>query len=239
MRNKTVATKIVIVAVLIIIAGVCAWNFWVGGLHFIRADGGGGSVLWNGDEAYLFVYDCSDGFVLSILEYLTEPIREYFYAPAIPADSKCVLTVVRVTSSGVERHFQEFEGGIDHFTPLGGRIYAHCPGGVCKWNGDKFELITEEEERNIGGYPPLSEEEFSNVNGWSRRWIRGTFVGQTTPPFEFSIGLNKGSTLLVKGSNPVSVDLQRSNTGSERIWYHEQRTRWVSRATYARVFGRH
>jgi hypothetical protein len=47
-----------------------------GQLHFIREDGGGGTVLTN--EAYFFMYDCPGGFVFSVPEYLAEPIREYF-----------------------------------------------------------------------------------------------------------------------------------------------------------------
>jgi hypothetical protein len=207
--------------------------------HFIREGGGGGAVLWNPDEAYLFMYDCPDGFLMTGPELLAEPIREYFNAPAMPAEGKCFLTVLRVTRSGMERHVQEFETSIDDFTPLDGAIYAHCPGGMCKWNGDKFQLITHDEEQRVGGFPHLSEGEFSNVNGWSERWIRAAFDDQKMDPFKLSITINSSTALLVSGSNPVSVDVKRPNGTTERVWYHKQHTRWVSGATYRRVFDKY
>jgi hypothetical protein len=207
--------------------------------HFIREGGGGGTVLWTSDEAYLFMYDCPDGFLMTGRELIAEPIREYFYSTASPTDRRCVLTVFHVLPSGVDRHTQDFETTIDHFTPLDGAIYAHCPGGMCKWNGDKFALITQDEEQRMGSYSRLAKQEFSNVNGWSERWIRAAFDDQKVPPFKYSIQVDGSITVLVSGSNPVSVEIQRPNGGTEKIWYHEQRTRWVSEATYNRVFEKH
>jgi hypothetical protein len=206
-------------------------------LHFIREDGGGGYVLWNAHEAYFFMYDCPTGFIFTVPEYLAEPINEHFYAPAFPAHSKCNLTVLHVTSAGVDRHSQDFLASLGLFTPIDGNIYADCAGGTCRWDGSTFRLITKDEERKVGGYDRLSSEDFANVDGWSKRSIPGTYVGEVTSPFNLSFQVNGSIRLSVNGSNPVSIELQRDNGASERIWYHEQRTHLVLASTYKRVFA--
>src|SRR5579862_8338779 len=95
-------------------------------LHFIRDEGGGGDVVWKDDEAFLFMYDRPIGYRISILSYLLEPIKEYFYAPAIAGDDKWSLSIIRITPTGVERHDQETTADIYDFTPIDGDIYAHC-----------------------------------------------------------------------------------------------------------------
>jgi hypothetical protein len=111
MSKKRVKAILAIVVLLAVVVLAWAWNF--AELHFIREDGGGGTVLWNADEAYLFVYDFPDGFVLTIPQYFAEPIREYFHAPVIPVDSKRILTVLHVTSSGMDRHSQAFVASLN------------------------------------------------------------------------------------------------------------------------------
>jgi hypothetical protein len=162
-----------------------------------------------------------------------------FRAPTLPLNRKCILNVLRVTQSKVERHEQELKGSVDvdYFTPIDAAIYADCPGGMCKWDGEKFELVPKEEESRLGGYQTLSKHEFTGVNGWSERWIRGTTVGEAPAAVKFSVEVNPRTTLLVNGTNPVHIDLQRADGTSQRIWYHEQRTRLVSGATYKRVFA--
>jgi hypothetical protein len=231
-------SMLLLVAVFLVIL-VLPWALKSAHLHFIREDGGGGTVLWNTSEAYFFMYDCPAGFIFTLPEYLAEPINEQFYAPAFPADGKCTLTVLHVTSAGVDRHSQDFVASLDLFTPIDGSIYAHCAGGTCRWDGSTFKLITEDEERRAGGYDRLSKEDFTNVDGWSKRGIPGTYVGQIKPPFKLSLRVNSSMTLSVNGSNPVSVELQRSDGARERIWYHEQHTHLVSAAAYKRMFATH
>jgi hypothetical protein len=67
--------KIIAAIVLILAAALLAAPF--AKLHFIRKGGGGGTVLWNSEGAYLFLYDCDDGFVFKVPEYLAEPINQY------------------------------------------------------------------------------------------------------------------------------------------------------------------
>jgi len=205
-------------------------------LHVLRDEGGGGYILWKGDEAYLFMDDRPLGYRVSMLGYLLEPLREYFNAPVPSDDDKWHLAIIRITPAGVERHDQEPEIGIAGFTPIFGDIYAHCPGGICKWTGSRFQLISEQEEQRIGGEGALKGE-FTAVNGWSKRGVRGSSIGDYASHYEFSINLDEQIKLLVRGGNPVSVDVLRPDRAPERVWYHEQRTRRVSAAEYRQVFS--
>lgn len=205
----------------------------------IRADGGGGDLLWRDDEAYLFMFDRPFGYHLSGADLLAEPIKEYFHSPAIPENDSYAITIVHITSSAVDRHVQKSTIGIHSFTPLGNAIYAVCPGGICKWNGAQFELITGEEEQQIGGRDRLIDDrkEFTDLNGWSRRLIWPDRPRGTPVRGRYSIEVGKQFTLLVTEGNPALVYLQRPNQREETLWYYKRGLSVVSKAKYERVFG--
>lgn len=208
-------------------------------VHVIKDEGGRGYVLWRADEAYLFMDDRPIGYRISVLGYLLEPIMEYFYAPAIPHDEKLDLAIIKITPAGVERHDQTSTVGIGAFTPIDGEIYARCPGGICKWTGTQFQLISDQEEQKIGAEGALKMD-FADINGWSKREVKAAWAGDTpSKPYEFSIDLSQGIKLLVRGDNPVSVDLLRPDRAPEKVWHHEQYTRRVSGAEYDQIFGQH
>ena len=210
-------------------------------LDFVRAEGGGGVMIWKEDKAYLFTSDCPFGFRLNVLHYLLIPAQEYFRSVVLPRDRKCILTVFLIAPNGVERYTQKPSVDISDITTLGDDLYARCPGGICKWNEGQFKLISEEDETRLFGINDsgLSRGEFTDVNGWSKRGFRATAVYQETEHYELPIELTQQESILVKGSNPFSVDILRLGHPPERIWYHEQRTRRVSRSEYERIFPDH
>jgi hypothetical protein len=205
-------------------------------LHFIREEGGGGYILWKDGDAYLFLWDRPFGYSISLFNYLLEPVWEYFYAPSVPDNEKWHLAIIRISQSGVERHDQEFAVDVTYFTPVGDEIYAHCPGGVCKWTGTLFQLLSDQEVQTIGGEDQLSKGEFTGVKGWSKRLVRATGAGDAPQSYEFSLDLSSGDKVIVRGSNPTSVSVLRPDHNTEQVWYHEQRTRRVTAAEYKDVF---
>jgi hypothetical protein len=206
-------------------------------LHFIRDEGGGGYLLWKDDQALLFMGESPIGYRMSVVRYAVEPILKFFHGVAHSADETSILTIIRITPAGVGRSGQESTVGYYDITPIDGQIYAQCAGGICALSGMKFQLLSEQDEQKIEG--SLSRKDFESPDGWSRRTIWPAHVGQKSTPYEFSISLSDGDGLLVRGGNPVSVDLLRQNHAPERIWYHEQRTQRVSTAEYEQVFRQH
>ncbi len=170
--------------------------------HFIKYEGGGGYVLWKDDNAYLFMYDRPFGYRLSAMSYILEPVKEYFYAPALPAVDKWNLSIIRITPAGVERHDQESAVDIDDFTAIDGEIYADCPGGVCKLTNGRFQLISGQEEQKMGGEGRLSKGEFAAVDGWSKRAINRARTGDDSGHYEFTINLGEGTKLVMRGGIP-------------------------------------
>ncbi|HYL83143.1 MAG TPA: hypothetical protein VE263_02830 [Candidatus Angelobacter sp.] len=207
--------------------------------YLIRADGGGGHLLWRHNEVYLFMVDRPFGYRLTGSQLLAEPINEYFYAPTIPENGAFGLTTIHITPSGVDHHVQRSTVGINSFTPIGDAIYAFCPGGICKWSGAQFEPITKEEEQEMGGPDALNNDwkEFTDPNGWSKRSIRAVGPGETPVYGQFSIDVSSGFKLSITEGNPTSVRLQRPNQAEETLWYYKHGLSVVSKAKYNHVFA--
>lgn len=208
--------------------------------YLISAQGGSGELLWKGGEAYLFMHDRTFGYHLTGADLLAEPIKEYFYSSATAVNHGYALTIIHITSSGVERYVQKAGVPITSFTPLGDTIYADCPGGMCRWNGVQFELVPSQDELRMGGRDHLRDDwyEFNDANGWSKRRIRDEGPMATPIHGQYSVEPGGQFTLLVTEGQPTSVVLQRPNNKSkESLWHYSQGLSVVSKAKYERVFG--
>ncbi len=207
-------------------------------LHLIREDGGGGVLLSKDNEAYLCMFDRLFGYYMSGAQLLAEPINNYLHSPTIPRNDSHALTIIHVTRLTVERHFQKSTIGIDSFTPIGDSIYATCPGGICKWSGVRFELISSEEEQKMGGRNQLDNDwkEFTAVDGWSRHSIKAVGPAGAAVHDQYSVDVSKQFVLLVTEGNPTSVYLQRPNQPKERLWYYKLGLSLVGKDKYESVF---
>ena len=204
-------------------------------LDFVRYEPSHGVLLWRDGEAYLLIGDATAGFRLSVLEYILALVKEYFHAVQLPNDKTSSFAMMKITPSGVER-YEDKMTKLSRVTPVSEEIYAGCLQGICKWTGTQFETISKDEEKGIGGETRLTDEDFSNIDGWSRRRVWSSLKEQQIQPYNFSADLKDGTTLVVSGYNPVFIDLLRSGHSSERIWYNKAGTRMVSPSEYQRTF---
>lgn len=243
MRRRT---KAIVVVAIIAGAIIAAASLRI---YFIREDSGG-RVLWNANEAYLFIGVSRRGFRVSYLEYPWAILREYLHGVRLPDDDLGSLTVIRVTPSAVERHVVELKdrtpgSGPGLYTPLGDRIYANCPvlGGLCRWSGDHFEQATEEEQRKLDGINHLTEKDFDSVDGWSKKGIaagpENTFARITTDVGGRFTLSEKSDALDSTGYASVSIYLQRPGQVPQRIWYLDGHPRRISKVEYEQIFERH
>ena len=155
----------------------------------------GGAVLWNANEAYLFVGTASLGYSTTLLRLPWIVFKTYviggFAAVELPDDEGASLVVIRVTPSRIERHVVPLNRSANGdpgpspsmYTPLEDRIYAFCPtvighflqngkliandmnDGLCWWASDHFEKATEDQRRRLGGISRLTEPDFDNRDG--------------------------------------------------------------------------
>ncbi len=238
MRNRT--KWIIAAAVLAIALGSCK-------IYNLR-ERAGGSVLWNADEAYLFIFVTREGLPVSFLRYPWFFIKGRLGAVDLPDDESRSLVVMRVTSSGVEHHPVKVEGrepasGPGMFTPLEGRIYANYPalGGLCWWAGDHFEQATQEERLRLDGIDRLTVPDIDNgEGGWSRR---GFGIGPVDNTFRIEVGEEFGLSVTDvaptpngTGNGSVSIDLLYPGKAPKRIWEFDARMALVSRTEYQHIF---
>jgi hypothetical protein len=227
-KRLTLAVLVIAVAILVF-----------GKIYIIRDDSGG-NLLWNSNEAYLFMDVKRRGFEIRYLEYPWVMIKESLYGVRLPDDQRTTVTVVHITASGVERHVveasdEEQANTPDFYTPLQGYIYANCEGFLCRWTGNKFETAIEEEQRRLGGTDQLIEKNMEK--GWFKR---GFAEGSSN--YEFAVDVDGKFSLQVtnkvmdKGSHAmVSVGLVRPGQTLEDIWNLDARPRWVGRTEYKRA----
>lgn len=225
--------KLVIAAVLVAITLVLSIE-----VNFVKDESSSGLVLWKGDVAYFFLGTAALGYRFRVFDYALEPLRQYVRAPTPASDNTSALSIIRVTSAGLERYEPKSSLSLSRVTPLSNAIYADCGVGPCKWTGTEFHLVSEAEGKEIGGESQLTSDDFSNVNGWSRRRFWCWPVGYRLQPYAFSLTLKDGTKLTVSGGNPVAINLQRPGRPVENVWYHKQETRTVSLEKYELTFRR-
>ena len=206
-------------------------------VNLVRYEESSGLLLWNDSEAYLLVSFSATGFRLSLLDYYAlEPLKEYFYAPNPGTDQTGAFTIMRITPTGVESYEPKHHLALQNITPLADGIYAECGGRVCKLTGMDFREVSKEEEQKIGGENRLTRDDFSNVNGWSRRRFWGSPAREPGQPWAFSASLKDGTKLTVSGGNPLVIDLKREGQPPRRIWYQKQGIQKIRSAAYERIF---
>jgi hypothetical protein len=222
------------------IAAVVGWIAF-GTLYYIRDDSGG-QLLWKSDEAYLFASVKRRGYRVRVLNFGWLALKEWLNVPPpLPTDQRVFLTVIRVSSSGIERHDHKVveDGwyGPDFFTPIGETIYANCQGILCKWLGDRFENATPEEQKNLDGINRLSSDSVESINGWSKRG-----VGEVAGDFHFSIEIGNGTRLRIQQGNvfrsttdSATVYLDRTGQPSQQLWHVNGAPRRVTKREYEQV----
>ncbi|MGB0038072.1 MAG: hypothetical protein WBQ00_04175 [Terriglobales bacterium] len=206
-------------------------------------EGGGGRVLWNNNEAYVFVEDIRRGYHFTYLRYPLELLGEYFYWVPDPDVQQVHLVVFKLTSDGIDRHVIDERANTanppDSYTPMGEEIYAWCPGVVCKWTGTDFKPVDNTEAKRIGGAEGLASRDFTGVSGWSKYTLGSAPAGSRSTIkvdelIEISVDHHAQDRF---GHSAISVEVMRPGHAPERIWYIDDRPRTVSRAEYERVFG--
>jgi hypothetical protein len=196
---------------------------------------GDGDLLWNQNEAYLFVHGERRGYHVSYLGYVGELVKEYFGVIDSPNDVKPFTAITKITSSSIERY--ETVGTFDFYTPLGQNIYAlHDQAPLWKWVGTHFEEASAQDQQALGNAARLPKRDFTDVSGWSARYsITAKIKEQFTIQLD-SRPITVAVTTLNLADGQVSVDVFRPDHPPEAVFHRNGRPRRVSRTEYERVF---
>jgi hypothetical protein len=227
-------------AALCLIVLVILFFFWQ--IHLVGDDAVNGVLLWNSEEAYLFVGWGRSGYHLTGFEYLLAYIPAFFRIPRTVDDNHFSTIVVRITPPGVESYVTERnqeDSPFLSYLPRGNTIYAYDGGAALwKWAEAHFEKLSPEEQQKVDVDEKAlsSKEDYTNVIGWSLRH------SPTGWPPEFEIQLQgKPVTFLTKSEHSgeeLSIELRLADGSSQRILLVKHPFHFVSKSEYDRTMKR-
>jgi hypothetical protein len=180
-------------------------------LHLVRDSAQDGVLLWNSEEAYLFVGWPRSGYHLSCFQYFLAYIPAYFGIPRTYDDNRFSTIAIRITPTGVERYvtepYQTYRGFLAYI-PSEKTIYAYDGGAILwKWAGTHFESAYP--ENFVLDEKLLSEKkDYTNVSGWSVRHSLTTWPSkseielQGKPVIFFMTSKNSGKEVLLNVQLP-------------------------------------
>jgi hypothetical protein len=228
-------------------------------VYFVR-EFSWGDILWNSDQAYIFLEVTHEGSSVNRLRYTWVLLKNYLGVIEPFSENIAYLQVIQVASSGTDSHVLRLDdrdhggSGADptRFTPMEGRIYASCPGEfrrsmqnvpligidpLCWWAGDHFEKTTREEQQRLHGRDRLTTGDMNNANGWSRREVR---AGADDLDLGLDVGgkfrlmINNRSVVNMSGGT-LTIEVLRPESSPERLVTTSTRTVKVTRAEYERA----
>ena len=241
--RKMMAWKRIIV--LLVVLAVTATILARLRMYYVKS-GAIANLLWNSNEAYVFINDFRSGYSFSYLGYLSEVVREVFPFGASPPERQhfCMI-VLHITPETTERHVVDnFHAGSPPFV-VGQNIYAgnlSAETGPTKWSGTYFEPMTSEEYKAVqdaqhGGGIPISPS-YDNFGGWSRRMV-DVVSPESDAKITMEIAGKQLSLLAHSGAkdHEAYIDVTRPGQPPDRMWHLNERSQRVSKATYNQIFG--
>jgi len=207
--------------------------------YLIRTDAAG-DALWNSKEAYFFISRARFGWHVRWIGYPLMVAGKIFGYIEPPDDRSETMYVLRVTSSGVERHVLDLQdgqaGGPSMLTPIGDRIWTNFPalGGLCWWAGDHFERSTQEESRGLGGIEHLwhlNNRAYRDEGGW---WNAGVAPDQTVV-----ISLEDGTEISAYGGGrrvPLSIQMRKQGGEPSTVFSVDTGAGLVGGSNYQHAF---
>lgn len=213
------------------------WEF-----HLVRDSAQDTVLLWNGDEAYLFVGWGRSGYHFTGFEYLFSYIPAYFGVPRTVDDNRLSMLVFRITPAAVQRYvtepYQMYRGFLAYI-PRDKTIYAYDGGAMLwKWAGTDFETVTPEEQRTLvfDQNALTSNKDYTNMDGWSSRHSLAMW-----PPTSVIELQGKRVTLLTESKESgreVSIELQLPGKPPQTILRTKTAWHLISKSAYQRMFSR-
>ncbi len=223
-------------ALLIVLASVSLFHEF----HGVGDSVTGGTLLWNSQEAYLFVGWGRAGYHFTGFEYVWSHIPAYFGVPRT-VDDNCLSTiVVRIAPDGIQRvvaePYKDFPGFLAYI-PNDGEIYAYDKGPLWKWTGARFEQASSEEQRKLALDEQMIatyESDGTNANGWSWRHFSAGW------PSVFQINLQgKPVTLRTTprdSGRDLTVKIELPGKAPETILRVQHDFHLVTKSEYERMF---
>lgn len=238
-RRKTMVVTIsAVIGCLLLLASVT--------ISYTIRSGANGDLFWHGQEAYLFLEVGSLGYRSSYLRYFGEAITAFFNVPVPATDKKSQTIVFRFTPVEFKRYDTEVSLLGPEMAPIDDIIYARSDQGLVKWSGKLFEPANAEEQQRFVTRS-VSELDFLNIDGWSRRsfiFNKGVdekiLSGGGDVKFEIQLDGKPEIFTVTHGEERdyLSVSWEPQGKGAQKFWYLDLRPHKVTKSEYELAFGK-
>jgi hypothetical protein len=208
--------------------------------------GASGDLLWDGQEAYLFLEVGSSGYRSTCLRYFGEAITAFFNVPVPATDKSSQTDVFRFTQNGFARYDSASLSLGPEIAPFDNIIYASSDGGLVKWSGRHFAPTDAEEQQRFVSRSVVGPD-FANFNGWSRQsfiFNKGVdgkiFTEGGNVKFEIQLEGRPAVFTVTHGQEGdyLSISWEPQGQKAEKIWYLDRQPHNVSKSEYESVFGK-
>jgi hypothetical protein len=201
-------------------------------MHFIRAIDHDAQLMWNEDEALLFIGEGELGTRETLAQLASEIVYNLFGGTFEPDNARQSLVVIRHTHRGLEKHVLD---GVpmNSYTVSDGQIYNI---GGDRWSGSRFEKATDEEVNRfyaaMRGY-----DRFHPNGGWS--YLMGVlYRPEPEAHFPMQIGGGLVELIVLRHGEYKSIQLRTADQSIQDIWHLDESRRWVSKEEYDSRFAR-
>lgn len=230
--------KKILVLLLALAVLLCASAF----LHvYFISDGGNGTLLWNGDTAYVFLDLGSLGYRLTYLQYIGQSVKEMFGVGREPSDERYSNVVVTINSGNFHRYVLNDMRLSQYFVINGSVLSGDLNTGILwKWDENHFERATAQDQRDLtkAGSGHMPGPEYDDVDGWHKRI---SIFSHNMEPYSYVINLKSATVSLrtrQERLDDLSLDIVRADGTTESIWHLAGHMRKVSKAEYEHVFAK-
>ncbi len=188
-------------------------------------------LLWNRNEALLFIGTTKTGRRQTMVELAFEVLANYYGGATEPDDTRRAVRVIRYSRDRLEERVLR-DVPVSSYTVVDGKVYDLAGN---RWSGSKFETATESEAEEfyarMRGY-----DQFHPNQGWAYR--NGLL---TRPEIETRIPINiAGETadLVVQRSGRQKwIELRREGRATKEVWRLDESPHVVSESRYRNYFS--
>jgi hypothetical protein len=202
---------------------------------YVIRQSAGQTLLWNKDEAYLFVDTTTFGYQLMGAQYLIEVVKEILGLVRSPDHQRSSLIIFYIIPGNIRRYVAA-DLYLHPYVPIAGSIYANRQGTVMKWSGQEFAPVAADQQvRLFDLIFNKSPREFNDIDGWSKREGLSGFDAENK--YDLEIG-SRTITLVVKTTHvddKLSIDLIEPGRAPQQVYYLDQRPHLVSSAEYSHL----
>jgi hypothetical protein len=202
-------------------------------LRFIMT-GSDSDLIWNDENAYLFVHSVDFGYKVPLWEYPVDILLQLLNGTRSSDERHFHLTVFQITVDKVERYeFDNLE--LHEFSGSDRGVFANDNGKLVKWTGKQFLPASQQDVQAGKTNHGRSADDHNGSEGWHSQQSLFSRPSSSTIPMQ--LGGKSIALFCAVGEEIKAVDLVDTERHPTRLIAIDESSRRVSRAEYDRIFS--